>query len=542
MSQAKNIVYGQEARLIMLQGVNLLADAVAVTMGPKGRCVVIQSAYGSPKVTKDGVTVAKEVHDKDNFIQTAIDMVRQAAIKTNDGAGDGTTTATVLARAIYSEGVKRVSAGLDPMGLLRGIKIAVKAAEDTLEQISIPCRDDKSIAQVGTVSANGDETIGSMIAKAMSVVGKEGVITVEEGSLTDSLKTVEGMQFDRGYLSPYFVNNQQNMSAELENPHILLVDEKISSIRDMVPLLESIAKSGQPLLIIAEDVEGEAMATLVVNSMRGIVKVAAVKAPGFGDRRKAMLQDIAILTNATVISKEVGLSLASTTIEDLGSAQRVVVTKDTTTIIDGQGTEDQIKSRIDQIRREMENVTSDYDREKLQERLAKLSGGVAVIMVGGYTELEVKEKKGRVEDALNAVRAAVDKGVVPGGGVALVRVAEALKDLKGDNEDQNTGIKIVLEALKDPLRQIMNNAGEDSSVILNQVKDGAGNFGYNVATGEFGDMIAMGIMDPTKVSLTALVNAASIAGLMITTECLIVNADNEKESDGGGMGGMGGMM
>ena len=543
MSQAKNISYGQEARLTMLEAVNLLADAVAVTMGPKGRNVVLQTAYGGPKVTKDGVTVAKEVHVKDNLLQTAIEMVRQAAIKTNDGAGDGTTTATVLARAIYAEGVKKVAAGFDPMGLLRGIKHAVAEAEKALDNISIPCQDDTSIAQVGTVSANSDEAIGAMISKAMGAVGKEGVITVEEGSgLENELITVEGMQFDRGYLSPYFVNNQQNMSAELDQPFILLVDKKVASIRDMVPLLESIAKSGRPLLIIAEDVEGEAMATLVVNSMRGIVKVAAVKAPGFGDRRKAMLQDIAVLTNAVVISDEVGLRLDAATIEHLGSARRVVVTKDTTTIIDGTGSEEHIAARIEQIRREAEHASSDYDKEKLQERLAKLAGGVAVIRVGGYTDLEVKEKKARVEDALNATRAAVDKGVVPGGGVAFVRVAQKLALLKGENDDQHAGIRIVLEALKAPLRQIVSNAGDDASVVLNKVSEGEGNFGYNVATSTFGDMIAMGILDPAKVSLTALVNAASIAGLMITTECLIVNAEEEKAPDAGGMGGMGGMM
>lgn len=545
MSQAKLIKHGQEARLAILEGVNLLADTVAVTLGPKGGCVVIQSAFGGPKITKDGVTVAKEVGNKDPFTQTAIEMLRQAAVKTNDEAGDGTTSATVLARAIYAEGVKKVAAGMDPMSLLRGIKLAVKSAEEVLDRISIPCQDDKSIAQVGTISANGDSEIGQILSKAMSVVGKEGVITVEEGSMENELVTVEGMQFDRGYLSPYFVNNQQNMSCELENPLILLVDKKISSIRDMVPLLEGVAKSGRPLLIVAEDVEGEALATLVVNSMRGIVKVAAVKAPGFGDRRKAMLQDIAVLTNSRVISEEVGLRLDAATIEDLGSARRVIVSKDTTTIIDGSGNQADIGARVEQIRRELENVSSDYDREKLQERLAKLAGGVAVIKVGGYTELEVKEKKARVEDALNATRAAVVKGVVPGGGVAFVLASKALKDLRGANDDENAGIRIVTEALKAPLRQIVNNAGEDGSVVLNKVLEGQGNFGYNVASSEFGDMIAMGILDPTKVSLCALVNAASVAGLMITTESLIVNDDSDKSSDsavGGGMGGMGGMM
>jgi chaperonin GroEL len=543
---AKELKFNDDARQLLLQGVNSLADAVAVTLGPKGRNVVIEKSFGSPTITKDGVTVAKEIELKDRFMNCGAQMVKEVASKTSDIAGDGTTTATVLARGIMIEGVKAVAAGMNPMDLKRGIEAAVKTVVEQLSKQSKPCSDEKSIAQVGTISANADEAIGNIIAKAMSKVGKEGVITVEDGSgLENELDIVEGMQFDRGYLSPYFINNQQNMSAELDSPYILIVDKKIANIRDMLPILENVAKSGKPLFIIAEDVEGEALATLVVNTIRGIVKVAAVKAPGFGDRRKAMLQDIAVLTGAKVISEEVGLTLENANLPDLGHAKRVVVTKDNSTIIDGAGDSKDIKGRIEQIRREIEASTSDYDREKLQERLAKLAGGVAVIKVGAATETEMKEKKARVDDALHATRAAVEEGVVPGGGVALVRALSAIKSLKGANHDQDVGIDIVRKVLSMPLRQIVTNAGEEASVILNKVAEGKGNFGYNAATGEFGDMIEMGILDPTKVTRTALQNAASIASLMITTECMIVELPKKDEcahhGGAGGMGGMGGM-
>ena len=544
---AKELKFSNEARQLILTGVNALADAVRITMGPKGRNVVIDKSFGAPTITKDGVTVAKEVELKDKFANMGAQMIKEVASKTSDIAGDGTTTATVLARGIYVEGNKYVTAGMNPMDLKRGIDLAVKKVLECLEKLSKPCADDKAIAQVGTISANADTAIGEIIAKAMTKVGKEGVITVEDGSgLENELDIVEGMQFDRGYLSPYFINNQQSMSAELEHPYILVVDKKISNIRDMLPVLEGVAKSGKPLFIIAEDVEGEALATLVVNNIRGIVKVAAVKAPGFGDRRKAMLQDIAVLTGAKVISEEIGLSLEKATIEDLGTAKRVIISKDNSTIIDGGGDTKELKGRIEQIRREVDDSTSDYDREKLQERLAKLAGGVAVIKVGASTEIEMKEKKARVEDALHAVRAAVEEGVVPGGGVALVRAVKELEKLKGINHDQDMGIAIIRRALEMPLRQIVDNAGEESSVILNKVADGKGNFGYNAATGEFGDMIEMGILDPTKVTRSALQNAASIAGLMITTECMIAEMPKKDECahghGGGDMGGMGGMM
>jgi chaperonin GroEL len=525
----------------MLSGVNQLADTVKVTLGPKGRTVVLQKSFGSPTSTKDGVTVAKEITLPDNFENMGAQLVKEVSSKTSDIAGDGTTTATVLAQAILTEGVKSIAAGMNPMDLKRGIDKAVAAAVAELKKLSKPCTDQKSIAQVGTISANADEEIGTLIASAMEKVGKEGVITVEDGSgLENSLDVVEGMQFDRGYLSPYFINNQQNMSAELESPYILLVEKKISNIRELLPMLEQVAKSGRSLLIIAEDVEGEALATLVVNTMRGIVKVVAVKAPGFGDRRKAMLQDIAVLTNATLISEELGMSLETATLTDLGQAKRVVVTKEHTTIIDGAGDKQGIKARVEQIRNEMQLTTSDYDREKLQERLAKLAGGVAVLKIGAVTESEMKEKKARVEDALHATRAAVEEGVVPGGGVALIRALQALKDLKGDNDDQTAGIAILRRAMETPLRQIVANAGEESSVVLSKVAEGKGNFGYNAATGEFGDMIALGILDPTKVTRTALQNAASIAGLMITTGAMVAEIP-KKEGAAGGAGDMGGM-
>lgn len=546
---AKEVKFSEDARHCMLMGVNTLANAVKVTLGPKGRNVVLERSFGAPSITKDGVSVAKEIELRGKFENMGAQMVKEVASNTSDAAGDGTTTATVLAQEILREGMKAVSAGMNPMDLKRGIDKAVATVVEYLKKSSKPCADNKSIAQVGTISANSDDAIGNIIADAMSKVGKEGVITVEDGSgLENELEVVEGMQFDRGYLSPYFINNQQNMSVELENPYILLVDKKVSSIRDMLPILEAIAKAGRPLLLIAEDVEGEALATLVVNNIRGIVKVAAVKAPGFGDRRKAMLQDIAVLTSAKVISEEVGLTLEASTLEDLGSAKRVVITKENTTLIDGGGESNEIKSRIEQIRKEIEVSSSDYDREKLQERLAKLAGGVAVIKVGAATEMEMKEKKARVEDALHATRAAVEEGVVPGGGVALVRALEALTNLKGANEDQNRGISILRRSMEAPLRQIVTNAGEESSVILSKVAEGKGNFGYNAASGEFGDMIEMGILDPTKVTRTALQNAASIAGLMITTEAMIADLPKKEEAPAdmggamGGMGGMGGMM
>ncbi|HHC72648.1 MAG TPA: chaperonin GroEL [Thiotrichales bacterium] len=543
---AKDVKFGDDARHQMVRGVNILANAVKVTLGPKGRNVVLEKSFGAPTVTKDGVSVAKEIELEDKFENMGAQMVKEVASQTSDVAGDGTTTATVLAQAIMREGMKAVAAGMNPMDLKRGIDKAVVAATEKLRELSKPCEDDTAIAQVGTISANSDEAIGRIIADAMAKVGKEGVITVEEGSgLENELDVVEGMQFDRGYLSPYFVNNQQNMSVELDDPLILLFDKKISNIRDLLPVLEGVAKAGKPLLIIAEDVEGEALATLVVNTIRGIVKVCAVKAPGFGDRRKAMLQDIAILTGGTVISEEVGLSLEKATLEDLGRAKKVVVTKEETTIIDGAGKPEEIEARVNQIRAQIEEATSDYDREKLQERVAKLAGGVAVIKVGAATEVEMKEKKARVEDALHATRAAVEEGVVPGGGVALVRVISQIADLKGDNDDQDVGIKIALRAMEEPLRQIVSNAGIESSVVLNNVKEGEANYGFNAASGEYGDMVEMGILDPTKVTRTALQNAASVAGLLITTEAMVAEVPKEEKAaapDMGDMGGMGGMM
>ncbi|HLV49131.1 MAG TPA: chaperonin GroEL [Aliidiomarina sp.] len=544
---AKEVKFGNTARQKMLKGVNTLADAVKVTLGPKGRNVVLEKSFGAPVITKDGVSVAKEIELEDKFENMGAQMVKQVASKANDEAGDGTTTATVLAQSIVTEGLKAVAAGMSPMDLKRGIDKAVIAAVAELKKISQPCSDTKAIAQVGTISANSDTTIGEIIAQAMDKVGKEGVITVEEGqALEDELEVVEGMQFDRGYLSPYFITNQEAGSIELDNPHILLVDKKISNIRELLPVLEGVAKSGKPLLLIAEDVEGEALATLVVNNMRGIVKVAAVKAPGFGDRRKAMLQDIAVLTGGTVISEEIGMELEKAQLEDLGSAKRIVINKDNTTIVDGAGDQTLIEGRVTQIRQQIEETSSDYDREKLQERLAKLAGGVAVIKVGAATEVEMKEKKNRVEDALHATRAAVEEGVVPGGGVALVRAATALADLRGDNEDQNVGIKVALRAMEAPLRQIADNAGAESSVVTNRVKEGTGNFGYNAGNDTYGDMLEMGILDPTKVTRSALQFASSIAGLMITTEAMIAELPKEDNAgmggDMGGMGGMGGMM
>ncbi len=543
---AKEVQFGDHARARILHGVNVLANAVKVTLGPKGRNVVLEKSFGAPTVTKDGVSVAKEIELKDRFENMGAQMVKEVASKTSDVAGDGTTTATVLAQAMVREGLKAVAAGMNPMDLKRGIDKAVEAAVAELKAISKPCSDNKEIAQVGTISANSDESIGEIIAEAMAKVGKEGVITVEEGkSLANELDVVEGMQFDRGYLSPYFINNQQSQNAELEEPYILLHDKKISNIRDLLPVLEGVAKSGKPLLIVAEDVEGEALATLVVNSLRGIIKVCAVKAPGFGDRRKAMLQDIAILTGATVISEEVGLSLEKATLNDLGNAKKVQISKEETTIIDGAGSEVDIKGRCEQIRQQVEETTSDYDREKLQERLAKLAGGVAVIKVGASTEIEMKEKKARVEDALHATRAAVEEGIVPGGGVALVRAFTKIAGLKGSNHDQDVGIGIACRAMEEPLRQIVANAGEEASVVLRKVQEGTGNYGYNAANGEYGDMVAMGILDPTKVTRYALQNAASIAGLMITTEAMVAEEPKDEKAGGGmpggGMGGMGGM-
>ncbi|WP_240223293.1 chaperonin GroEL [Rheinheimera hassiensis] len=543
---AKDVRFGDEARNKMLKGVNILANAVRVTLGPKGRHVILDKSFGAPMITKDGVSVAKEIELEDKFENMGAQMVKEVASKANDEAGDGTTTATVLAQNIINEGVKAVAAGMNPMDLKRGIDKAVIAAVAELKLLSQPCADSKAIAQVGTISANSDDEIGQIIASAMDKVGKEGVITVEEGQgLANELDVVEGMQFDRGYLSPYFINNQEAGQVELDNPYILTVDKKISNIRELLPVLEGVAKSGKPLLIIAEDVEGEALATLVVNNMRGIVKISAVKAPGFGDRRKAMLQDIATLTGGTVISEEIGMELEKAGLEELGTAKRVVITKDNTTIIDGAGEQSVIDGRVKQIRQQIEEATSDYDKEKLQERLAKLAGGVAVIKVGAATEIEMKEKKHRVEDALHATRAAVEEGVVPGGGVALVRVAAKLVDLRGANEDQNHGIKIALRAMESPLRQIVDNAGDEPSVVVNQVKSGTGNYGYNAASGEYGDMLEMGILDPTKVTRSALQFAASVGSLMITTEAMVTELpknDSPAMPDMGGMGGMGGMM
>ena len=540
---AKEVKFGNEARIKMLEGVNILADAVKVTLGPKGRNVVLDKSFGAPTITKDGVSVAREIELEDKFQNMGAQMVKEVASKANDAAGDGTTTATVLAQAIVNEGLKAVAAGMNPMDLKRGIDKAVVAAVAELQAPSQPCADNNAIAQDGTISANSDEKVGALIAEAMDKVGRDGVITVEDGQgLEDELAVVEGMQFDRGYLSPYFINKPETGSVELDDPFILLVDKKVSNIREMLPVLEGVAKAGKPLIIVAEDVEGEALATLVVNTMRGIVKVAAVKAPGFGDRRKAMLQDIAILTGGTVISEEVGMELEKATLEDLGRAKRIVITKENTTIIDGVGDAALIESRVAQIRQQIEDTSSDYDREKLQERVAKLAGGVAVIKVGAATEVEMKEKKARVDDALHATRAAVEEGVVAGGGVALVRVAAKLASLRGDNEDQNVGIKVALRAMEAPLRQIVINAGEEASVIANAVKNGEGNFGYNAYTEQYGDMLAMGILDPTKVTRSALQFASSIAGLMITTECMISELpkkDTPAMPDMGGMGGMG---
>ena len=543
---AKDVLFGETARSRKLKGVNILAEAVKVTLGPKGRNVVLEKSFGAPTVTKDGVSVAKEIELKDRFENMGAQMLKEVASKTSDVAGDGTTTATVLAQAMLREGTKAVAAGMNPMDLKRGIDKAVSTAVDELKSLSKPCSDHKEIAQVGTVSANADENIGSIIAESMEKVGKEGVITVEEGStLENELEIVEGMQFDRGYLSPYFVNKQENMSVELENPYILIHDKKISNIRDLLPLLEAVAKAGKPLLVVAEDVDGEALATLVVNNIRGIVKVCAVKAPGFGDRRKAMLQDIAILTGGQVISEEVGMNIEGASLDDLGTAKKIQVTKENTTVIDGAGSTSDIENRVNQIRAQIEEATSDYDKEKMQERVAKLAGGVAVIKVGAATEVEMKEKKARVEDALHATRAAVEEGVVPGGGVAFVRALDAVSKVEGDNQDQGTGIRIVLRALEEPTRQIVQNAGSDASVILNKIKEESGSFGYNAASDEFGDMIEMGILDPTKVSRTALQNASSIAGLMITTEAMVAEIPEEKPEPAmppGGMGDMGGMM
>ncbi len=546
---AKDVKFGDEARGQMLDGVNTLANAVKVTLGPKGRNVILDKSFGAPTVTKDGVSVAKEIELEGKFENMGAQMVKEVASQTSDEAGDGTTTATVLAQAILQEGLKSVAAGMNPMDLKRGIDKAVSLAVEKIKSMATPCEDSKAIAQVGTISANSDTAVGEIIADAMDKVGKEGVITVEEGTgLENELDVVEGMQFDRGYLSPYFINNQDSMAAENEDPYILLCDKKISNIRDLLPILENVAKAGKPLMVIAEDIEGEALATLVVNNMRGIVKVAAAKAPGFGDRRKAMLQDIAILTGGTVISEEVGLTLEGATLEDLGTAKRVSSTKENTTIVDGAGNKADIEGRIKQIRQEIDDTSSDYDREKLQERLAKLAGGVAVIKVGAPTEVEMKEKKARVEDALHSTRAAVEEGVVPGGGVTLVRAIAAAESAEGDNEDQTVGIGIATRAMSAPLRQIAVNAGDEGAVVLDKVAAQKGNKGYNAATGDYGDMIAMGILDPAKVTRTALQAAASVAGLMITTEAMVSELPEDKAAPmmpGGGMpdmGGMGGMM
>jgi chaperonin GroEL len=542
---AKEVKFGDDARSRMVAGVNVLANAVKVTLGPKGRNVVLDKAYGAPTVTKDGVSVAKEIELKDKFENMGAQLVKEVASKTSDAAGDGTTTATVLAQAILSEGLKSVTAGIDPMDIKRGIDKAVEAVTAEIKKIAVPCKDRKAIAQVGTVSANSDDAIGEIIATAMDKVGKEGVITVEDGSgLENELDVVEGMQFDRGYLSPYFINNAQSQQVELENPLILISEKKISNIREMLPVLEAVAKAGRPLMIIAEDVEGEALATLVVNNLRGILKVAAVKAPGFGDRRKEMLKDIAILTGGTVIAEEVGLSLEKATLNDLGTAKKVQINKENTTLIDGAGKTDAIEARVKEIRKQIEDATSDYDKEKLQERVAKLAGGVAVIKVGAATEVEMKEKKARVEDALHATRAAVEEGIVPGGGVALVRAAKALEKLQGSNDDQTVGVNILRRAIQEPLRMIVKNAGEEPSVVLNKVAEGKGNYGYNAGNNTYGDMVEMGIIDPAKVTRLALQNAASVAGLLLTTEAMVAELPKKEEAmpaGGGGMGGMGGM-
>ncbi len=543
---AKEVKFGFDARERMAEGVNILANAVKVTLGPKGRNVVLEKSFGAPTVTKDGVSVAREIELEDKFENMGAQLVKEVASKTNDEAGDGTTTATVLAQAIVREGMKAVAAGMNPMDLNRGIHKAVNALVDEIKSMSKPCDTKESIAQVGTISANNDPEIGNLIAEAMDKVGKEGVITVEEGnSLTDELEVVEGMEFDRGYLSPYFVTNQDKMVAELENPYILLHDKKISNIRDLLPILEAVARQNRPLLVIAEDVEGEALATLVINNMRGIVKVAAVKAPGFGERRKAMLQDIAVLTGGTVISEELGMTLEGTSIDDLGQAKRVVVGKDNTTIVDGLGDKGDIEARVAQIKAQIEQTTSDYDREKLQERLAKLAGGVAVIKLGAATEVEMKEKKDRVEDALNATRAAVEEGIVPGGGVALIRAKSNIAGkVKGDNQDQEVGVDIIMRAVEEPLRQIAFNCGLEGSVVVNKVAEGEGAFGFNAATEEYGDMLKMGVIDPAKVTRTALQNAASVAGLIITTEAMVAGKPKPETPApaGGGDMGMGGMM
>jgi chaperonin GroEL len=541
---AKEVRFSDDARQRMLKGINILANAVKATLGPKGRNAVIEKAYGAPTITKDGVSVAKEIELKDKFENMGAQMLKEVASNTSDEAGDGTTTATVLAQAIIREGLKAVAAGRNPMDLKRGIDKAVLVAMDELKRLSKPCRDSKAIAQVGTISANSDESIGKTIADAMAKVGKEGVITIEEGQgLENELELVDGMQFDRGYLSPYFINQQQSQTAEFDKPLIFLCDKKVSNIREMLPLLEAVAKAGRPLIVIAEDVEGEALATLVVNNIRGILKVAAVKAPGFGDRRKAMLQDIATLTGGTVISDELGLSLEKVTVNELGEAKKVVVAKENTTIIDGGGKAKDIEARVESIRKQVEDASSDYDKEKLQERVAKLSGGVALIKVGAATEIEMKEKKARVEDALHATRAAVEEGVVPGGGVALIRALKALDKLEGANEDQTAGIRILARAIEEPLRNIVENAGEDAAVILNQVKAGKGAYGYNAATGEYGDLLEEGILDPTKVTRLALQNAASVAGLMLTTEVMVAEAPKDEHAHSGmpGGGGMSGM-
>ncbi|XOZ34799.1 chaperonin GroEL [Halomonadaceae bacterium KBTZ08] len=551
---AKEIKFSDQARKQMVTGVNTLADAVKVTLGPKGRNVVMDKSFGAPNVTKDGVSVAKEIELEDKFENMGAQMVKEVASQTNDNAGDGTTTATVLAQAIVREGVKAVTAGMNPMDLKRGIDKACDSAVDEIRKLSTPCNDSKTIAQVGTISANSDDTVGSLIADAMDKVGQEGVITVEEGrGLEDELEVVEGMQFDRGYLSPYFINNNESMTVELDDPYILLVDKKISNVRDLLPTLEAVSKSGKPLLIIAEDVESEALATLVVNNMRGIVKVAAVKAPGFGDRRKEMMQDIAVLTGGTVISEEVGLTLENVSLDDLGSAKRVNISKEDSTVINGNGQQQDIEARTSQIKKQIEESTSDYDKEKLQERLAKLAGGVAVIKVGAGSEVEMKEKKARVEDALHSTRAAVEEGIVAGGGVTLVRALQAIESLQGANEERQMGINLLRRAMEAPLKQIAYNSGDEPAVVVDKVLEGQGNYGYNAATGEYADMLDAGIIDPAKVTRSALQAAASVAGLMITTECMI--ADQPEENDGGGagaggggmpdmggMGGMGGMM
>ena len=542
---AKQVLFGDDARVKMVRGINTLANAVKVTLGPKGRNVVLERSFGGPLVTKDGVSVAKEIELKDKFENMGAQMVREVASKTNDNAGDGTTTATVLAQAIVDEGMKYVAAGMNPMDLKRGIDKAVAAAIESLKTISRPTTTTKEVAQVGAISANSDQEIGDILAKAMDKVGKEGVITIEDGkSLNNELEVVEGMQFDRGYLSPYFINTPERQVAVLDNPFILLHDKKVSNIRELLPVLEQVAKTSRPLLIIAEDVDGEALATLVVNSIRGILKVVAVKAPGFGDRRKAMLEDIAILTGGTVISSDLGLTLEKATLESLGQAKRVEVSKENTTIIDGAGDAQAIEGRVTNIRQQIEAASSDYDREKLQELVAKLAGGVALVKVGAATEVEMKEKKARVEDALHATRAAVEEGIVAGGGVALIRAKQSIRDLKGDNDEQNAGIKIVLRAMEEPLRQIVANSGDEPSVVVNEVARGEGNYGYNAQTGEYGDMVAMGVLDPTKVTRTALQNAASVAGLILTTDCMVADIPEDKPAvpPMGMDGGMGGMM